>query len=136
QSHASHPPEPAAAAVDPTDIAARLAAPPLVLHLVDAGDFAGAEAAIAAALEDPSLTPDQRTALDFQRERMRRILIDFSLDEAAVKARLRRDIPDLDDAEFARWDAAGLLEARVIDGQRRWFNRAPGNLFLLSDEAR
>ncbi|HEY4530657.1 MAG TPA: transglutaminase domain-containing protein [Luteimonas sp.] len=118
------------------DIGARLAAPGRIVALVDAGDFKGAEAAIAAALEDASLTADQRTALEFQRERMRRILLDFRLDEAGAKERLRRDIPDLTDEEFARWDAAGLIEARVIDGQRRWFNRGPSNLFRLSEEAR
>src|SRR5690606_30764493 len=99
------------------DIGARLAAPQAIVDLVDAGDFKGAEAAIAAALADASLSADQRTALEFQRERMRRILLDFRLDEAGAKERLRRDIPDLSDAEFARWDAAGLIEARVIDGE-------------------
>ena len=118
------------------DIGLRLAAPPHIVALVDAGDFKGADAAIATALQDASLSADQRTALEFQRERMRRILLDFRLDEAAAKERLRRDIPDLTDEEFARWDAAGLVEARVIDGERRWFNRGPSNLFRLSEEAR
>src|SRR5690606_37361869 len=77
------------------DIGLRLAAPAHVVALVDAGDFKGAEAAIAAALENASLNADQRTALEFQRERMRRILLDFRLDEAGAKERLRRDIPDL-----------------------------------------
>ncbi|MBD7988293.1 transglutaminase domain-containing protein [Luteimonas sp. Sa2BVA3] len=124
------------ATADSDDIGARLAAPPAIIDLVDSGDFIGAEAAIARALEDASLNADQRTALEFQRERMRRILLDFRLDEAGAKARLRRDIPDLTDAEFARWDAEGLIEARVIDGQRRWFSRGPSNLFRLSEEAR
>lgn len=117
------------------DVAARLMAPAAIVALVDAGDFAGAEAAIAAALAaDPA--PREREALEFQRERMRRIRLDFALDAEAVKARLRRDIPDLADADFERWDAAGLLEARVIDGERRWFNRAASNLYRLSAEAR
>ena len=118
------------------DIGARLAAPADIVALVDAGDFQGAEAAIAHALANADLDRDARTALEFQRERMRRILLDFRLDEAAAKARLRRDIPDLTDEEFARWDAAGLIEARVIDGERRWFNRGPSNLFRLSADAR
>lgn len=129
-----------AAAQDPApgtaDISARLAAPADIVALVDAGDFAGAEAAIAAALADPGLDADGRVALEFQRERMRRIRMDFGLDEAEAKERLRRDIPDLTDEEFARWDQAGLIEARVIDGERRWFNRGPSNLFRLSAEAR
>ncbi|MBB1472193.1 transglutaminase domain-containing protein [Luteimonas sp. MC1782] len=118
------------------DIGERLMAPTDIVALVDAGDFAAAGKLIDAGLAQQGLTSDQRMALEFQRERMRRILIDFSLDEAGARARLRRDIPDLDDAEFARWDAAGLIEARVIDGQRRWFNRGPSNLYRLSEEAR
>ena len=118
------------------DIGLRLMAPASIVALVDSGDFKGAEAAIAKALETVEAGSGQRVALEFQRERMRRILMDFRLDEAAVKERLRRDIPDMSDAEFAGWDAEGLIEARVIDGVRRWFNRGPSNLFRLSAEAR
>ena len=118
------------------DVGQRLAAPTHIVELVDAGDFAGAEAAIAEALADPSINQERRVALEFQRERMRRILMDFSLDEVGAKERLRRHIPDLTDDEFARWDDAGLIEARVIDGERRWFNRGPSNLFRISAEAR
>lgn len=121
---------------EPDDIGAQLAAPSPIVERVDAGDFAGAGVAIADALKDPWLDGRQRTALLFQRERMRRILLDFNLDEAAAKESLRHHIPDLADAEFARWDEAGLIEAQVIDGERRWFNRAPSNLFRLSEEAR
>ncbi|MFY1005090.1 hypothetical protein ACNF5F_27085, partial [Escherichia coli] len=71
----------------------------------------------------------------FQRERMRRIRQDFSLDETAAKAAVRRWIPDLTDEEFARWDQLGLIEHLDIDGTRWYFKRAPSNLFLLSDEA-
>src|SRR5690606_26164346 len=80
----------AATPADPAgdDVGRRLAAPAPIVELVDAGDFAGAEAAIAAALGDGAVTPRQRTALEFQRERMRRILLDFSLDEAGAKERL------------------------------------------------
>ncbi|HEY5970796.1 MAG TPA: transglutaminase domain-containing protein [Pseudoxanthomonas sp.] len=107
-----------------------------VVALVDAGRFAEAEAAItrAIALEDQSA--EDRKALEFQRERMRRILLDFTLDERAAKAGVRKQIPDLTDEEFARWDTAGLLERQVIDGRTLYFNRAPSNLFRLSTEAR
>lgn len=67
---------------------------------------------------------------------MRRIRQDFSLDETAAKAAVRRWIPELTDEEFARWDQLGLIEHLDIDGTRRYFKRAPSNLFLLSDEAR
>lgn len=107
-----------------------------VIASIDAGQFKAAEAAIAHALARPDLDRKTRDALLFQRERMRRIRMDFSLDADAVKARLRARIPDLTEAEFARWAARGLLEHQVIDGRLLYFNRSPSNLFRLSEEAR
>ena len=107
-----------------------------IVTLVDDGHFTKARERIDTALLFPSPSADKRKALEFERERMRRILLDFDLDAAQAKAKLRKQIPDLTDAEFAKWDAAGLLESMVIDGRKRYFNRAPSNLFRLSAEAR
>ncbi|HEY0334250.1 MAG TPA: transglutaminase-like domain-containing protein [Stenotrophomonas sp.] len=87
------------------------------------------------ALAQPGLTDARRNDYLFQRERMHRMRLDFSLDAEAAKQRLRRTIPDLRDEEFAAWDQAGLLEHLDIDGERRYFNRAPANLFRLSSQA-
>ncbi len=106
-----------------------------IVALVDRGGFAEADRAIDAALGQAS-DPSLRQALAFERERMRRIRMDFSLGRDEAIARVRRQIPDLDAARFDAWDAQGLLEAMQIDGQRRYFNRAPSNLFRLSAEAR
>ncbi|MET3652196.1 transglutaminase-like domain-containing protein [Dyella japonica] len=117
---------------------ASAATPSPVQHataLIDAGQFTSAQADITQALAQPGLSPDAREALLFQRERMRRILLDFTLDANAAKAKLRKQIPDLTDAEFTRWDSQGLIEHQVIDGRTLYFKRAPGNLFLLSKEA-
>jgi transglutaminase-like putative cysteine protease len=113
-----------------------VASPTEVVALVDAGRFREAEVRITTGLARPGLDDDERRALLFERERMRRILLDFDLDAAQAKAKLRKQIPDLTDAEFAKWDAAGLLESMVIDGRKRYFDRAPSNLFRLSAEAR
>ncbi len=106
-----------------------------VIALVDAGHFAQAESDIAQALQQPGLPRQQQRDYAFQRERMRRILLDFTLDEKAVEAAVRRQMPDLTDAEFARWNAAGLFEHQVIDGKTLYFNRSPSNLFRISAEA-
>ncbi|MCE7031328.1 transglutaminase domain-containing protein [Lysobacter sp. GX 14042] len=103
--------------------------------MVDSGDFQGAEARIAAALASGATDHATRQALLFERERMRRILLDFTLDDAAAREQLRRYIPDLRADEFQRWTAGGQLEHREIDGQRRYFKRSVPNLFRLSDEA-
>lgn len=107
-----------------------------VVEQIDAGHFAEAESAIARFLAMPAASTETKSALRFQRERMRRILLDFTVDEAQAKARIRKRIPDLGDEEFAIWDKAGLLEYQVIDGRKLYFNRAPSNLFRLSAEAR
>jgi transglutaminase-like putative cysteine protease len=105
------------------------------IELVDAGRFAEAEASIASGLKSPSVPADERSALEFERERMRRILLDFTLTQADVKAKVRESIPDLTDQEFAAWDQDGLFEKRVIDGRTLYFQRSPANLFRLSPAA-
>src|SRR5690606_29414397 len=108
-----------------------------VATLVDEGHFEQAEAGIAAALAESSDLPaEQQRDYAYQRERMRRILLDFKLDEDDVRERVRKQVPDLTDAEFAKWNDAGLFEHMVIDGRTLYFNRSPSNLFRLSGEAR
>lgn len=106
-----------------------------IQSLIDRGEFKTAEARIATALSRPALANPQKQALEYERERMRRMRLDFTLTAGEAQARLRKQIPDLEPAEFAAWDAAGLLEHLTIDGQTLYFNRAPSNLFRLSDAA-
>ncbi|MGH8126720.1 MAG: transglutaminase domain-containing protein, partial [Rhodanobacteraceae bacterium] len=108
----------------------------VVTGLVTAGQFHAAQARIDAVLKQPGLPAAARKAFEFQRVRMQRMRKDFSLTADQVKAEVRKQIPDLSDAEFARWDARGLFEHMVIDGERMYFNRSPSNLFHLSAEAR
>ncbi|MGJ4728570.1 transglutaminase-like domain-containing protein [Luteimonas sp. SDU101] len=108
---------------------------PEIVELVDAGRFEEAERLTdQAEAAEPSAT--SRREIAFQRERMRRILLDFRLDGDQLRAAVLREIPDLRDDEFDRWRRAGLFDAMRIDGQLRYFARAPHNLFRLSAEAR
>src|SRR3546814_7399179 len=99
-------------AADPANLAVEQ-----VAGLVDPGRFEAAETGIDDALAQAGLSPAQQRAYAWQRERMRRILLDFTLDESEVEARVRKQIPDLTDAEFAKWRDAGLFERQVIDGR-------------------
>ena len=107
----------------------------VVTGLVSAGQFQAADARIEALLKQPGLASDTREALEFQRERMQRMHYDFSMTADQVEAAVRKQIPDLTDAEFADWDAHGLFEHMYIDGARMYFKRSPSNLFHLSAEA-
>lgn len=69
-------------------------------------------------------------------ELARRIALDFPHTREEIRAQLRREIPDLTDEEFARWDVPTLLESTSIDGQVRYFHNAVPNLWRVSEEAR
>ena len=105
-----------------------------VIAMIDAGQFEAATTTIDRLLA--SSDPAERRALQFQRERMRRILLDFDLSADQVKAQIHRQIPDLTDREFEHWAARGYVERRIIDGRTLYFHRAAGNLFRLSEAAR
>jgi transglutaminase-like putative cysteine protease len=106
-----------------------------ITDLVTSGQFQTAQARIDVELKRTDLPPDARRALEFQHVRMQRIRNDFTLTADDVKQRVRQQMSDLTDAEFARWDERGLFEHMVIDGERRYFARSPSNLFRLSAEA-
>ena len=106
-----------------------------VISDVDAGHFAAAEERIAAALAAIDGNAPEARALSFERERMRRIRIDFPLHAGEVQARLREQIPDYSEADFARWDSAGLLEKQIIDDETFYFASAVSNLFRLAPDA-
>ncbi|QGW65632.1 transglutaminase domain-containing protein [Lysobacter soli] len=108
---------------------------PAVVAGIDAGDFRGATSQIDAALAKPGLDDRTRADLEFQRERMRRIRLDFTLSAEQARAKLRESVPDLREDEFQRWTKADLLEHMVIDGTPWYFNRSVSNLFRVSPEA-
>ncbi|MET3930843.1 transglutaminase-like putative cysteine protease [Lysobacter sp. OAE881] len=123
-------------AIAATDAATSSTDPlPAVVADIDAGDFRGATSQIDAALAKPGLDDRTRVDLEFQRERMRRIRLDFTLSADQARAKLRESIPDLREDEFQRWTKANLLEHMVIDGTPWYFNRSVSNLFRVSPEA-
>lgn len=60
-----------------------------------------------------------------------RISVDFSLTKEEINARLQKVIGDFPPEEKAGWEKAGLLEFRMINGEKRYFKRAATNLKLL-----
>lgn len=64
-----------------------------------------------------------------------RVELDYKKTEESILSELRLDIPNIKREEIQNWLQDGSLEARFIDGELRYFNRAVINLFRLSSEA-
>jgi len=82
---------------------------------------------LAGPAQDPSLVLSES-------ERIRRIEKDFSLGQAELVAYLKQYMPDLTQADLARWEADKSLEYMAIRGEKRYFSQAGRNLFRI-DEA-
>ena len=69
--------------------------------------------------------------LDSLKEMTRRISLDFSLTEDEIAVRLHKVMGDFTPEDKLNWEKDNLLEYRVINGEKRYFNRAASNLKLL-----
>ncbi|MCT4590237.1 MAG: transglutaminase-like domain-containing protein [Carboxylicivirga sp.] len=61
-----------------------------------------------------------------------RIALDFEVSESKVREQLLARIGDYSEAEWELWKTTGLLEGRVLNGERRYFKRAASNLAILT----
>ena len=100
--------------------------------MVDQGQFAKAQMAIKERLKsDKGLSDSVRTALKFELERMRRIRMDFTKTQKQVLDFIKRYVPQATVKDLRRWEKEHLLEYKIIDGKKWYFNQAARNLFRL-----
>ena len=62
-----------------------------------------------------------------------RIALDFPLTEAQIISRLNKSLGSFSPSEKTSWEKMNWLEYRVINGEKRYFNRAASNLILLKN---
>jgi hypothetical protein len=63
----------------------------------------------------------------------RRIPLDFSLTGEKITANLVKRLGKYSPEDQKRWEDSGWLEWRIIDGEKRYFNRAVSNLVLIKN---
>lgn len=107
-----------------------------VLSLIAEGQFSSAKEEINRLLKEGSLSMEKRSELQFEMERMERIEKDFTKTEADVLEFIRKYIPDVTAEDLRRWQAEKSLEMMMIDGEKRYFNRAARNLFRIDKACR
>jgi hypothetical protein len=62
-----------------------------------------------------------------------RIRLDFSLSREEIMERIERTAGEGSDEDITSWENKRWLEYRIIDGRKRYFNRAASNLLLLRE---
>lgn len=62
-----------------------------------------------------------------------RIYLEFSISEEEIISRLRKSIGEYSQEEKEMWEKNNWLEWRMIDGEKRYFNRSASNLNLIKN---
>lgn len=93
------------------------------------GQFKMAATCLERALENPSLSPADRSQLLFERDRLDRIKIDFPLTKEALFDDLRKAVKGLTSEEFEAWISEGRFDSRTIDRELRFMVSSVSNLF-------
>ncbi len=105
--------------------------------LIANGEYTAAAGVICDLLvNDNTLSTRDKLGLAFELDRIERIRIDFTKTEVEIREYVREYIPDASDEDFMRWETSQALEWKLIDGEKRYFNRAGRNLFRIDAEAR
>jgi hypothetical protein len=61
----------------------------------------------------------------------RRINLDFTLSKDQITEQLQNRIEDFKVSDLEKWESNGWLEYRIINGEKKYFNRAASNLVRL-----
>ena len=101
-----------------------------VAPLEAAGEFARAVTILGEALTTGDLSPNARRAVEWERERLHRIRLDYSHTRGSLFAALDEAVRGLTRAEFDRWVAASRFDSQPIDGELRFVGPSVSNLFF------
>lgn len=102
--------------------------------LIAEGEFTRAGNVLDSVKRAGGLTEADTWKIDSLGEMMRRIRIEFPLDEKTVDSLVRARIAGADETDIQAWEDSRLLEMRRIDGEKRYFRRAVNNLILIAPD--
>ncbi len=110
--------------------------PDEVRRLENCGKFSLAKKLVEKMLKDERVEGLLRLRLEWELERIRRVLFDFRLSKKEALEELRKYVPDADESDLERWTEEGYAEWRLVEGEIRYFRRFAPNLVRNCEEAR
>jgi transglutaminase-like putative cysteine protease len=99
-----------------------------------AGNFAKASKWIDLYIAENELSEQEIYELNFRKDVMKRIELDFNKTKDDVTKYIQKYYPDVHDEMLDKWVADGSLESMTINGERKYFDRSAPNLFRISKE--
>jgi hypothetical protein len=103
---------------------------------IEAGNFKKAGSMIDEIINNDNLSAAEKYELNFQKDKLNRIRLDFQKSSGDVLEYVRKYYPDADEKDLEGWEKDGSLEYKIIDGKKYYFNRAASNLFRINKEAK
>lgn len=113
------------------------AIPEKFAKLIERGEFTQAQKLMRIELaENLNLTDLERLEISWEIERLERIKAEFNKGREEIVKYIKNYIPDVKDTDIEKWEKERKLEFMIIDGQKRYFENAGRNLFLIDKELR
>ncbi|MDR1782689.1 MAG: transglutaminase-like domain-containing protein [Dysgonamonadaceae bacterium] len=101
-----------------------------------AGNFSKATYLIDLAIAQNNLTEDSVYQLNWRKDKIHRIALDFNKSADDVIKYAKRYYPNVTTDSFPRWEETKALEYKIINGKKMYFDRAASNLFRLDPYAK
>ena len=107
--------------------------PEKIHNLINQGEFTKAQELMRNELSN-NLNMDARQRLDiaFQIERLDRIIKDFTRPKQYILDYIKQYVPNGKEKDLINWEKEKSMEFKIIDGEKRYFNRAAPNLFRIN----
>ncbi|HEX2963997.1 MAG TPA: transglutaminase-like domain-containing protein [Ignavibacteriales bacterium] len=103
---------------------------------ISKGNFTKASKMIDSLVASNSLTIAEVNDLKFEKDKMDRVRLDFQKTADDILKYVKKYYPEADNKMLEKWEKDYSLESAIIDGQKRYFNRAASNLFLINKKAK
>lgn len=105
---------------------------PELSEIIDNGEYTNAEKLITQYIlkTGDTILPEDRARLLWEKEKLKRIRLDYTLSAEDLQKALAKKIKDFKPGEFREWDESRMFDKRVIDGKTWYINPSVSNLFF------
>jgi len=105
--------------------------------LIDSGEFTHAQKLMKEEMTtNLALTPAEKIEMNFEIDRLERIKKEFNKKTEDVINYIQQYVPEVTEKDIERWENEKSLEYMIIDSEKRYFEMAASNLFLIDKKLR